>query len=98
MKGSSASTLTGGWSGADGSIFDDVWPYNPLKNQSKFCFDEKINENLRFFPSFGCVLRTAAKNRKKRFMNNWYFFQFLAACCAPLPKNQKMLDEKQNLL
>ena len=35
-----------------------------------------LNANLVFFPIFGGVLRTAAKNRNKCLMKTWYFFGF----------------------
>ena len=68
------------------AFFFDFWRRAAhLRQKSK----KVINENLAFFPIFGGVLRTAAKNRKKCLMKTWHFFRFLAACCAPPPKLEK---------
>ena len=67
-------------------IFSDFWRRAAHRRQKS---KKMLNENLAFFPIFGGVLRTAAKNRKKCLMETWHFFQFLAACYAPPPKIEK---------
>ena len=47
-------------------IFSDFWRRAAHRRQKS---KKMLNENLAFFPIFGGVLRTAAKNRKKCLKN-----------------------------